>query len=375
MATELKDDDPGSTWWSYASSALNTVSDTVSKGAKVAVQEGSALIQSAQEDLTEFAATLSSETVEIKEEVQEQLEKVSEKLRGKMENKNSETANSGGRLVSLSDNIESMFGGGWIPSSSTAAPKANPAVAPGQQNLTPGATKLAAMQSSETSFTTDPTEAEFPSYLKDFGNKHETELKGEVLKTLNGTDSVRVFYTSLVPKKVTEQVFWARYFFRVTQLDKEEQRRKFLLARLNKERKAAAADPKPTPSPERIPNPESASVEEGKEAEEVSTEEDKGKEGETAEAANETREGDTEAAKVKSDSVSSSDQSAGTNKGWIKLDGKTPPKTGEEEEAKTPGPEEKKKNEEGELDINKIVEGLNATVEEAQKEDECWVWE
>eukprot|EP00954_Amorphochlora_amoebiformis_P019325 1331911-Amorphochlora_amoeboformis.AAC.1 len=192
-----------------------------------------------------------------------------------------------------------------------------------------------------------------------------------------------------LPKKVTEQVFWARYFFRVTQLDKEEQRlvvkeriihgltnvrvrRKFLLARLNKERKAAAADPKPTPSPERIPNPESASVEEGKEAEEVSTEEDKGKEGETAEAANETREGDTEAAKVKSDSVSSSDQSAGTNKGWIKLDGKTPPKTGEEEEAKTPGPEEKKKNEEGELDINKIVEGLNATVEEAQKVDRSY---
>jgi len=77
--------------------------------------------------------------------------------------------------------------------------------------------------------------SEYESYFKDFAPKFESELKKDTLDILNGSELVRSFYEALVPGKVEEQLFWARYMFRRELLEKEEQRRKFLLARLNKE--------------------------------------------------------------------------------------------------------------------------------------------
>eukprot|EP00466_Bigelowiella_natans_P000453 jgi/Bigna1/84933/estExt_fgenesh1_pg.C_10409 len=252
----VQDQSVATSWWGIVSQVSDSVSkhaavvsSSVSKHAAVVVEQGTAALQSAQEDLKEFASTLSNETVEIKEEMQDQLEKVTEKLKISPD-KNPDSndikekdSNSIGGLGALSDNIEKM--GGFL---SQLLPNSNKQPTSKKQkdamlrkvplSQTPGEAKLMLMRSTRTSYTENPTDTKFKEYLNAFGSKHENELKEEVLDTLNNEEDVRGFYTSLVPDTVTDQEFWARYFFRVKMLQKEEERRKFLLARLKKDDKS-----------------------------------------------------------------------------------------------------------------------------------------
>mmetsp|Transcript_4301 Transcript_4301/g.8500 ORF Transcript_4301/g.8500 Transcript_4301/m.8500 type:complete len:366 (-) Transcript_4301:220-1317(-) len=359
-----KEVDGGGDWWSFASSAIATVSTTVQKHAAVAVEQGSAAIQSAKQDLEEFATTLSSETVELKEEVQDQLDKVAEKMK-KTTDKGEEGKEGNSGLDALSENIEKVgeFFAGLLPAAKVPASPVAPT--PGQsQKLTPAETKLFAMQCDKNSYITDPGEDDYPDYFKNFGHRHETELKADVLQTLNSNEIVRKFYTSLVPDTVKDDVFWARYFFRVEILRKEEQRRKILLARLNKTKD------KPKPKPTEKDKEKNKEKKEAKgEASSVPAPRDKQQES----GAEDTSENNnTQVDNAESDANAAVDEktpdtASGSENGWVGVEKKSeeaPKPTGEDDDV------------EEDLDLNAVVEGMSAPDDEEKKEDDdCWVWE
>jgi len=351
MESKPEKEAEGGDWWSFASSAIATVSTTVQKHAAVAVEQGSAAIQSAKQDLEEFATTLSSETVELKEEVQDQLDKVAEKMK-KGKDKSEDGKDGNGGLDKFSENIEKVgeFFAGLLPAKAPASPVSSN---PGQpQKLTPGESKLFAMQSDKNSYTTNPEGGGYPEYYKNFGNKHESELKADVLQTLNHNELVRKFYTSLVPDKVKDDVFWARYFFRVEILRKEEERRKFLLNRLNKTKdKPTEKDKEKETKGEPTSVPAERNVEK------------KRQDGEPEDANKHVEDAKSD---VTADEKTP-DAASGSENGWVGVENKS-----------DDVPADKDEDVDEDLDLNAVVEGLNAPEDEEGKkveDDECWVWE
>ncbi|KAJ8268224.1 hypothetical protein COCON_G00133960 [Conger conger] len=60
------------------------------------------------------------------------------------------------------------------------------------------------------------------------------EKKGEISELLVSSPSIRALYTKMVPVAVSHSEFWQRYFYRVFQLDQEEERRLALKRRAEK---------------------------------------------------------------------------------------------------------------------------------------------
>jgi len=362
---------------------VSQVTDVVSKHAAVVVEQGSAALQSAQEDLKEFADTLSSETVEIKEEVKDQIEKVTENLKNKVENKSGdeEEASEGPAFKAISNNIEKV--GGFLSSllqnSEPVSSKSKTSSKRDSSAMTPGEAKLAAMQSSSESYTTNPEDERFSEFLQNFGSKHETEFKKEVLEALNNSDDVRGFFTSIVPEPVPENVFWARYFFRVQVLRQEEQRRKFLLARLNKEKDDKKAE-ESSPIPKRGDQKKQLEERELQDGEKGSTEIEENVTDNSAEVDEPEPENAVESdSSIKQDTQENPDpspnsggkssQRSGSSGGWVDI------KEKKEENTREKQTEAHNADLEGDLDLNAIVDGLGELNEENKEDDECWVWE
>jgi len=250
------------------------------------------------------------------------------------------------------------------------------------------------MRSTRASYTEDPKDMNFKKYLKDFGSKHENEFKEEVLDTLNNEEDVRCFYTSLVPGTVTDQEFWARYFFRVKQLQKEEERRKFLLARLNKddkppkrelERDSAkivktqqeqdqVSSSSPQPSKNDSTKHNDAAKEKAAAPDQISLPQEEIFQGGSTENSNVHCEGvhiaessdNTEDGNEAKNSPESGGQKSETsqNSSWVDVDTENKSGVGNTQE-----------DDEEELDLNAIVDGLGTKEDENKEDDDCWVWE
>lgn len=69
------------------------------------------------------------------------------------------------------------------------------------------------------------------SVLLDQFNKNQDKYKSEISSLMIEKDSIRLVYSQLVPAQISNETFWSRYFFRVSQLEKENEKRIKLLER------------------------------------------------------------------------------------------------------------------------------------------------
>jgi len=103
--------------------------------------------------------------------------------------------------------------------------------------------KLDILQASRTTYTSDPEgdlEEEWSKFQNDFSVDSQTEIH-----SLLGVSAIRNLHEELVPKTVSNEQFWSRYFFRVKQLENEERRRRVLLQRLSSDAKSAPEEEEP----------------------------------------------------------------------------------------------------------------------------------
>ncbi|KAJ2665290.1 BSD domain-containing protein 1 [Coemansia sp. RSA 1200] len=93
--------------------------------------------------------------------------------------------------------------------------------------------QLAAIQESEDTYLVDPATKEgndgsdFATFAKEFGLDDTRKEDADLL--LKENPAMAALHTQLVPEKVTDSVFWTRYFFHAWMIDQEEIRRKKLV--------------------------------------------------------------------------------------------------------------------------------------------------
>lgn len=104
--------------------------------------------------------------------------------------------------------------------------------ASGTKVLSPAEARLFAIQTDPATFCNEPdNEIEFNAWLPDFDLE---KRKNEISSLMLDCTQIRSLYTKLVPTAVSHRDFWARYFFRIHQHEKAEERRAMLVERAHK---------------------------------------------------------------------------------------------------------------------------------------------
>ncbi|KAJ3254272.1 BSD domain-containing protein 1 [Chytriomyces hyalinus] len=119
---------------------------------------------------------------------------------------------------------------------------------------------------------TATSELDLAQRYNEYKNRFDiTHYSGQIARIFEDDHEVRALLTKIVPRKVNYDEFWMRYFFRVSEVDREEEARKRLMndADLNEEEFAwdddssdeekdenTATDSTTQPGPEKAPQPE-----------------------------------------------------------------------------------------------------------------------
>eukprot|EP01088_Endostelium_zonatum_P000608 TRINITY_DN10856_c0_g1_i1.p1 TRINITY_DN10856_c0_g1~~TRINITY_DN10856_c0_g1_i1.p1 ORF type:complete len:350 (-),score=144.25 TRINITY_DN10856_c0_g1_i1:26-1075(-) len=98
--------------------------------------------------------------------------------------------------------------------------------------LNPHEAKVLALQNDLETFTKDPEDEAYKEYIKQF--KFTTQIKNDASLVLKQNQKVKELSNELTPDQVSEEVFWARYFYRLEKLNEERLRREAILERVEK---------------------------------------------------------------------------------------------------------------------------------------------
>ena len=88
--------------------------------------------------------------------------------------------------------------------------------------------KLATLQAERTTYTIDPTHADYASYRESFVADDKT---AEITELLDAVPAMGAMHRELVPEVVAYRDFWARYFFQAEPIAAQEARKNKLLQR------------------------------------------------------------------------------------------------------------------------------------------------
>lgn len=90
------------------------------------------------------------------------------------------------------------------------------------------------MQNEESTYVTiEPTAADAFEAWRQATNFDVETHKGDIAQLLIAAPTVRGFHARLIPAKTSYSDFWARYYFRVHQIEEDEARRTQLIRRAN----------------------------------------------------------------------------------------------------------------------------------------------
>ena len=84
---------------------------------------------------------------------------------------------------------------------------------------------MSRLQNDESTYLTDPNPIEPYENWRRTTEFNVEERKGEIAQLLIDAPHVRALYATFVPAQTTHMDFWSRYFYRVYQLELEEERR------------------------------------------------------------------------------------------------------------------------------------------------------
>merc|ERR1712241_88939 len=93
--------------------------------------------------------------------------------------------------------------------------------------------QLHALSSDQETFTQDPDPSDCPSeeWTTWLAGLDLDKRQGEISELMINNNNVRKNYSSLVPGKVQHKLFWARYFYKVHLIEKQEAKRQVLKKR------------------------------------------------------------------------------------------------------------------------------------------------
>jgi hypothetical protein len=97
--------------------------------------------------------------------------------------------------------------------------------------------ELVALQSNQSTFLDEPSASSKPDFAQWLSEFDAESHKTSISELLIENSSMRLLYAQLVPAQLSNDQFWSRYFYKVTQLDQENRKRIMLI-----ERAAAAAE-------------------------------------------------------------------------------------------------------------------------------------
>lgn len=102
----------------------------------------------------------------------------------------------------------------------------------GTKVMSPAEARIFAIRTDPATFCNEPdNESEFHMWLPTFNME---EKKNEISSLMLDVSQIRAIYTKLVPSAVSHCDFWMRYFFKIHQHEKAEERRALLVERAHK---------------------------------------------------------------------------------------------------------------------------------------------